>query len=52
MLKFGELAVTLLASFTLTVKAEVPAVAGVPLMIPAVLSLNPAGRLPVAIDQV
>jgi len=52
MLSVGEVAVKLLASFTLTVKADVPAVVGVPAMVPAALRLNPAGRFPEAIDHV
>ena len=45
-------AVSALASLTLTVKLEVPAVVGVPVIAPAALRLKPAGKLPVAIDQV
>lgn len=36
----------------LTVKREVPAVVGVPEIVPELLSVNPAGRLPEAIDHV
>src|SRR3989304_489177 len=41
-----------LASITRTVKFDVPAAVGVPLITPvAVFRFNPAGRLPVATDQ-
>ena len=45
MLRF-LLPVSELASFTCTVKAEVPIVVGVPVITPPMLMLNPAGRLP------
>jgi len=51
MLSVEDVAVRLLASFTLTVKAELPAAVGVPEIVPVALRLNPAGRLPEAIDQ-
>jgi hypothetical protein len=38
-------------SFTATVKVEVPAAVGVPVMKPPLDRLKPAGRLPDAIDQ-
>ena len=38
-------------SRTLTTKAKVPAVEGVPEMVPAMLRLSPVGREPEAIDQ-
>src|SRR3990170_5051472 len=39
-------------SLTRTVKLEVPAAVGVPLITPAALRLKPAGRLPVSTDHV
>jgi hypothetical protein len=39
-------------SVTLTVKLDVAAVVGVPLMTPAALSVNPAGNVPALTDQV
>jgi len=41
-----------LLSTTLTVKLDIPAVVGVPLIIPEVVRLSPIGRLPLAIDHV
>lgn len=41
-----------LESLTATVNAEVPAVVGVPLICPALLSVKPAGREPALTDQV
>lgn len=40
-----------LLSVTLTLKVDVPAVVGVPLMMPAVLRDKPAGKLPLLSDQ-
>ena len=40
-----------LPSVTLTLKVDVPAVVGVPLMMPAVLRDKPAGKLPLLSDQ-
>jgi hypothetical protein len=48
----GCVAVPAFASLTCTVKLEVPAVVGVPVIAPAVLRLNPAGRAPTVVDQV
>jgi hypothetical protein len=38
-------------SATYTLKFEVPAAVGVPVIVPVLLSVSPAGKLPVAIDQ-
>ena len=40
-----------LESFTFTVNEEVPAVVGVPLICPELLSVTPAGKLPELSDQ-
>ena len=40
-----------LESVTFTVNEELPAVVGVPLICPELLSVNPAGKLPELIDQ-
>jgi hypothetical protein len=40
-----------LASVTFTVNEAVPAVVGVPLICPALLSVNPAGNAPEETDQ-
>jgi hypothetical protein len=45
-------AVPLELSFTWTVKFAVPAVVGVPLMLPVAASDSPAGREPTVVDQV
>ena len=45
-------AVGLVLSVTLTVKAEVPVVVGVPLTAPFAASARPAGRAPVAMLHV
>ena len=42
----------LLESVTWTVKLKVPAAVGVPEMTPLLLSVNPVGSVPLAIDQV
>jgi hypothetical protein len=47
----GLVAVRPLASLTLTVKLEVPAAVGVPVIAPAALRLKPGGGMPVASDQ-
>jgi len=51
MLSDGEVAARPLASLTLTVKLEVPAVIGFPAITPAALRFRPCGRLPDASDQ-
>jgi hypothetical protein len=47
-----RVAVALELSFTWTVKFAVPAVVGVPLMLPDVASDSPAGSEPAVVDQV
>jgi hypothetical protein len=44
-------AAPLAESLTCTVKLEVPPVVGVPLMIPALLRVSPAGSVPAVIDH-
>ena len=48
----GAVALALALSFTWTVKFDVPAVVGEPVMAPAVESERPAGNEPAAVDQV
>lgn len=51
MLKF-LVALALAESFTLTLKVEIPALAGVPEIVPPAAMDRPAGRLPDATDHV
>jgi hypothetical protein len=48
----AAVAVAFELSFTWTVKVEVPAAVGVPLIVPLAASDRPAGSEPVVVDQV